>query len=98
MCNSPKGDEQCHSIFIDSKGHPYAYSGDEKMIFTFSGKLIAYIADDSTYSFSGKNLGFFEGGQIWDHSGSVILFTDSSSGGPLPSHPRQPPQLNIEPS
>ena len=66
--NSPKGDEQCHSIFIDSKGHPYAYSGDEKAIFTFSGKSIA---DDSTYSFSGKHLGFFEGGQIWDHSGSV---------------------------
>lgn len=41
------------------------------------------IYEDSIYSFNGRHLGFFENGQIWDHSGKVILFTPQATGGPI---------------
>jgi hypothetical protein len=69
--------------FFDSNGQPYAYSDDGETIFTFTGQPIAHIAGDSIYSFSGAHLGFFEAGQVWDHSGSVLLYTDGAAGGPM---------------
>ena len=69
--------------FYDLIGRPYAYSEDGETIFTYAGQPIAYIEGDSIYSFSGVHLGFFEQSQIWDHDGSVLLFCNSASGGPL---------------
>lgn len=69
--------------FYDSKGNPYAYSDDGETLYTFGGKPIAYIDDDSIYAFDGRHLGFLENGQIWDRSGKVVLVADGASGGPM---------------
>jgi hypothetical protein len=67
----------------DSRGNPFGYSDDGETIYTFDGKPIAFLDEDSLYAFSGAHLGFFENGQIWDHSGGVVLFTGGASGGPM---------------
>lgn len=65
--------------FYDSNGRPYAYTDDGETIYTFGGAPDG----DSIYSFSGAHVAFFENGQIWDHRGGVVLFTDQASGGPM---------------
>lgn len=37
--------------FYDSNGRPYAYSDDGETIYSFTGIPIAYISDDSIFSF-----------------------------------------------
>ena len=69
--------------FYDSTGQPYAYSDDGETIYTYGGMPIAQIDGDSIYSFTGAHLGFFEDGNVWDHEGGVVLFTDNSTSGPL---------------
>lgn len=69
--------------FYDSKGHQYAYTDDGETIFTLNGRPVAYFDEGSIYSFTGVHLGFLENGQVWDHSGSVLLFTEGSIGGPM---------------
>jgi hypothetical protein len=75
--------------FFDCSGRPYAYSDDGETIYTFDGEPIAYIDGDSIFGFSGDHLGFFEDHQVWDHSGSVVLFAKRASGGP--TKPLTPP-------
>lgn len=69
--------------FYDCHGHAFAYCEDGETIYAFSGQPIAYLHGDSIYAFSGVHLGFFEAGQIWNHAGEVILFTNGASGGPM---------------
>lgn len=71
------------STFFDSKGKPYAYTDDGETLYTFSGNPVAYISDDSIYSFSGTHLGYFENGLLRDRHGDALLFTSGASGGPL---------------
>lgn len=69
--------------FYDYQGQPFSYCEDGETIYPYAGIPIAYIYEDSIYSFNGRHLGFFENGQIWDHSGKVILFTPQATGGPI---------------
>lgn len=48
--------------FYDRNGRPYAYSDDGEHIFTFNGKPVAYICEDSIYRFDGQHVGYFESG------------------------------------
>ena len=52
-------------------------------MFTFPGVPVGYLSNGSVYSFSGAHLGWFENRLVRDGSGSVALFTDDASGGPL---------------
>lgn len=69
--------------FYDSNGKPIAYTDDGEHIYTFSGRPVAYINQDSIYSFSGKYLGRLENGMIRDNDGCVALFSQNATGGPL---------------
>ena len=69
--------------FFDSNGMPFAYSDNGETIYTFDGRPVAYLYDESLYAFSGLHRGFFEDGQIWDSAGSVVLFTPVAYGGPM---------------
>ncbi len=69
--------------FYDSQGRPYAYSDDGETLYTFAGVPIAYIYEDSVYSFNGAHLGYFNDGIVRDSYGDSLLFTDEASGGPL---------------
>jgi hypothetical protein len=67
--------------FYDSEGEPVAYSDDGVHIFLFSGEPVAYLVNESVYSFSGNHLGFFSNGWIRDHDGDAVFFSENSIGG-----------------
>jgi|APSaa5957512535_1039671.scaffolds.fasta_scaffold56645_1 hypothetical protein len=69
--------------FFDQSGTAVAYSEDEQTIYLFDGRPVAYLDDDSAYSFSGEHLGWYLRGWILDNVGYCILFTDNASGGPF---------------
>lgn len=69
--------------FYDGEGNPVAYSDDGQHVFSFSGRPVAYLSQNSVYSFTGAHLGWFEGGLVRDNSGDVVFFTDGATGGPL---------------
>jgi hypothetical protein len=33
---------------------------------------VAYVDEDSVYGFNGKHLGWFRGGAVYDHGGSIV--------------------------
>jgi hypothetical protein len=70
-------------VFYNCEGRAVAYSDDDCHIYLFNGIPIAYIAEDSVYSFGGAHLGWFKDGWIFDHSGAYFLFTEGAQGGPL---------------
>ncbi|GGZ77044.1 hypothetical protein GCM10007161_05240 [Ignatzschineria indica] len=69
--------------FYDKNGRAYAYSDDGVHIYTYVGKPIGYIHDESIYSISGKHIGYFNKGSLLDANGNTLLFTEKSSSGPL---------------
>ena len=69
--------------FYDQERKPYAYTEDNKTIYTYDGEPIAYIDIEDIYAFTGTHLGFYEEGNIWDHNGDIMLFTKDSIRGPL---------------
>lgn len=68
--------------FYDRNGRPVAYSNDGKHIFSFSGMPLAYIDQNSVYSYQGQHLGWFDDGWIRDNQGGCVLYTAFASGGP----------------
>jgi hypothetical protein len=44
---------------------------------------LAWLSDDSVYSYSGEHLGWYVDGWVIDHTGCHVFFTDNSKGGPL---------------
>lgn len=79
-------------VFYNQKGKPVAYIEDEEHIYTYSGTPVAFLHDDSVYSFKGKHLGRFNDGWIRDNSGKCVFFTNDAKGGPVK------PSKGIKPS
>ena len=73
--------------FYNRQGEAYAYTEDDQTIYTFDGKPVAYIDVEDINAFSGSHLGFFDDGNIWDHNGDVVLYTDLSRFGYVPLKP-----------
>jgi hypothetical protein len=69
--------------FYDNSGTAIAYLADERHIYTFSGKPVAYLDGEAVYSFSGEHIGWFEEGWVRDTKGKCVFFTESASGGPV---------------
>lgn len=69
--------------FYNRDGEPIAYTEDNMHIYLFNGSSVAYLDYDSVYSYTGKHLGFFQDGCIWDHKGQCVFFTERASSGPL---------------
>lgn len=66
----------------DRNGKAVAYldSSDEETIFSFQGEPLAYLdKSDNLYTFSGKYLGWFEDGIVWDPNGDAVGFNESKS-------------------
>ena len=72
--------------FYDAHGRPTAWIGENQnypSIYLFDGKPVAWMAEDFVYSYSGRYLGWFQNGWIWDRQGQPVFFTSSASGGPV---------------
>jgi len=70
-------------IFYEAKGFPIAYTEDDIHIYLYSGEAVAYIEEDSVYSYSGQHLGWFIDGWILDNEGRCVFFTDDAIGSPI---------------
>lgn len=70
-------------IFYDVSGFPIAYTEDDIHIYLYSGEAVAYLEEESVYSYSGKHLGWFIDGWILDNEGRCVFFTDDAIGGPI---------------
>jgi len=46
--------------FYDYQGQPFSYCEDGETIYPYAGIPIAYIYEDSIYSFNGRHLGFLK--------------------------------------
>jgi hypothetical protein len=68
--------------FYNKTGQPYCYCQDDEHLYTFGGQPIAYLHDQSVYSFSERHLGWFINGWIYDSSGHPLLFSEHAIGGP----------------
>ena len=69
--------------FYDKSGAPVAYCEDGEHIYMFSGQPVAFLNEDTVYSFSGKHIGWFEDGWIRDKFGHCVFFTDEATSGPV---------------
>jgi len=64
----------------DRNGRPHAYIayGDEKIIYLWNGKPVAYLDGEHVYGFNSKHLGWFENGVMYDGQGRRIGFTQKT--------------------
>lgn len=69
-------------IFYNKKGSLIAYTEDNSDIFSFTGEPLAYIHEDSVYTYEGKHLGFYQDGWIMDKEGMCVFFNKNAKGGP----------------
>lgn len=75
--------------FYTKQGKLFGYCEDNKTVYTFEGKPVAYIDGEDMYAFSGSHLGYLERGNVWDHNGHMFLFTDISRFGVGPLKPKK---------
>jgi hypothetical protein len=68
--------------FYDRNGQPYCYTIDGQHLFTFDGMPVAYLYDESVYSFDGIHLGWYVNGWIRDSDGQCVLYSEDATGGP----------------
>ena len=68
--------------FYNRKGSPVAYTEDNRNIFFFNGKPIAYIDEDHVYNYENKHLGYYKDGWIRDNEGYCLLFNEKAKDGP----------------
>jgi len=66
--------------FYDVSGRAIAYCDDGRHIYAFSGMPLAYLDDDSVYSFGGQHLGWWDRAWIRDHHGAWVFFTEAVAG------------------
>jgi hypothetical protein len=59
---------------FDSQRKAVAYlePGDDSTIYLWSGEPVAYLVDESIYSFNGRHLGWYTNGVVIDHDGNVV--------------------------
>lgn len=70
------------NIFYNKTGSLIAYTEDNCHVFRFTGEPLAYINEDSVYTYEGKHLGFYQDGWIRDNDGMCVFFTKEAKGGP----------------
>ena len=69
--------------FYDSYGTPVAYCDDGEAIYLYSGEPVAYLVEDSVYTYAGRHIGFVENGWVRDHDGRCVFSTENYEGGPV---------------
>jgi hypothetical protein len=88
------------TIFYPNSGKPIAYTEDSQHLFTFSGEPVAFMSDDSIYSFSGnsrhQHLGWMIDDWVIDHDGCCVFFTNSATDGPGKPRKQSKPAKKIK--
>lgn len=69
--------------FFSNEGKATCYSPDGEHLYLWSGKPVGYVTDGRVYSFSGRLLGWFDNGWLYDRNNRPALFSPDSSGGPV---------------
>ena len=69
--------------FFDRTGTAVCHSPDGEHLYLWAGKPVAYIQDGRVYSFSGRLLGWFENGWLYDRANCPALFLPEAEGGPI---------------
>jgi len=66
----------------DKSGSPVAYiaAGEERTIYAFDGRPLAYLEDNKIYGFNGSHLGWFENGIVRDKHGHPAGFVSQKLG------------------
>lgn len=68
-------------IFLyDSAGRAIALLRNDGIVFSISGRALAFLDNEYLYSFSGRQIGTFEEGWIRDLSGACVLFAKGACG------------------
>lgn len=80
--------------YFDNTGSAVCYSPDGEHIFLWTGKPVAFLHDGKVYSFTGRQLGWFENGWLYDRSNRPALFSKSATGGPVRPARRAKPAKN----
>lgn len=67
------------TTLYDTTGRPRAYIADESepVIYTWSGRAVAYLDGDVLYGWRGKHLGWFVDGILYDLQGQRVGFIRS---------------------
>ncbi|MGE5677154.1 MAG: 4-fold beta flower protein [Pseudomonadota bacterium] len=69
-------------VFYNINGEATAYTEDGEHIYAYDGRALAYLHDNSVYSYDGKHLGRFSNGWIRDNIGQCVFFTNEAVNGP----------------
>ncbi len=68
--------------FYSKIGQPICYSSDGEHLYLWDGSPIGYIDDERVFSFSGRALGWFIKGWLYDRNCNPALFSEYAEGGP----------------
>ena len=74
-----------NSEFYSRTGYPVCFASDDKTIHFWDGKAAAYLegSDNKVYAFSGKFLGWYANGWLYDRGNKPALFSASATSGPV---------------
>lgn len=67
----------------DRVGQPQAYIHSNGTIFSFGGRPLGYLHGDRVYTHSGRFLGWFEDGWLFDGGNRPALFAEAAIAGPF---------------
>ncbi|HYE46204.1 MAG TPA: hypothetical protein VEA44_10580 [Caulobacter sp.] len=69
--------------FYSRTGAAVCYLDDGEHIYLWDGRPAGYIAEGKVWAFSGRLLGWFEDGWLYDRKNKPALFSESAAGGPI---------------
>ena len=67
--------------FYNQNGKPIIYTDDNVHLFSYGGKPVGYIQEDTVFTFNGKLIGFLVDGWIRDTKGYCVFFSENATGG-----------------
>lgn len=67
-------------VLFDDQREAVAWIVDDGYlsIYLHDGTPMAWVVEDTVYSFSGRYLGYIEDGWVWDRAGYAVMFTSMS--------------------
>ncbi|MBL4788620.1 MAG: hypothetical protein JKY60_20440 [Kordiimonadaceae bacterium] len=77
--------------FFAMSGQPVCYSPDGEHLYLWDGNSVGYITNEKVYAYSGKLVGWFYNGWLYDQRNCPALFSEVASGGPAKPAKRAKP-------
>jgi hypothetical protein len=69
--------------FFSENGEATAFSPDDEHLYLWDGSAVAYLHDGKVYAYSGRLLGWYENGWLYDRKNRPALFKKGATGGPI---------------